>query len=80
MARKAKRMMRFGGPSLPEGSRTWYYDLTQPLDVLQGAPPDWAMVHVYPGTEVPADHVKDAASYVERGMAEWVDAPTDTTG
>lgn len=79
----AKKMLRFGGPGLPEGTRTWYYDLTQRLEAPKGSPPEYAMVHVYPGAEVPADEVKDAADYVRRGMASYAGASapkTETAG
>ena len=62
----------FGGPGLPPDTRTWFYDLTQELE---GEPLDYAITHAYPGDSYPADQVKDAESYVARGMARFVEDP-----
>jgi hypothetical protein len=62
----------FGGPGLPPDSRTWFYDLTQELE---GEPLDYGITHAYPGDSFPADQVKDAETYVARGMARFVEGP-----
>ncbi len=64
------RQIEFGGPALPAGTRTWFYDLTLELE---GEPLDYGITHAYPGDRFPAAQVKDAESYVARGMAAFVE-------
>ena len=54
---KRKAVLVFGGPGLPEGSRTWYET------------PAGAIVQAFPGDEVEADQVKDLEGYIAREQA-----------
>ena len=71
-ASNAGRRIRFGGPALPRGTRTWFYDMTQELETAPNAPADYAIVPALYGEEYDAAVVADAETYVERGMAEFV--------
>ncbi len=66
------QLIEFGGPALPEGTRTWFYDTTLELETQPGAPIEYAPMHAYPGDRFPAEQVKGAESYVARGMARFV--------
>ena len=68
------RKLRF---VIPEGTRTWFYDRTKmEEDRKDGRPPVARMTFAYPGDEYPEEQVHDAAAYVERGQAVWVEDET----
>jgi len=54
---KRKAVLVFGGPGLPDGSRTWYET------------PAGAVVQAYPGDKVEPDQVKDLEGYLTREQA-----------
>ena len=71
------QQLQFGGPNLQSGQHTWYYDLTQPTQVIvagdrRGLATDYAMVRADVGDVVDAEKVKDPEYYIGRGMAVWV--------
>lgn len=72
MSASTERRIRFGGPALPRGTRTWFYDLTQELETPPNAPAEYAIVPALYGEEYDAAVVADAETYVARGMAEFV--------
>ena len=54
------KKLKFGGPKLKEGQRTWYVN-----PKTKGG----GQIFVGPGEEVPFDEVADAQGYVDRGQA-----------
>jgi hypothetical protein len=58
------RMLKFGGPNLPEGTSTWY---DTPSPAKKG---EYVQVRAEPGLIVPADHVMKFAGADERGAAK----------
>ena len=62
------RKLRFGGPNLPDIAVTFYRHIN-PDGTFAG------QVNIGPGREIDGDRVMDAQSYVDRGMASWIDEP-----
>ena len=54
---KRKAVLVFGGPGLPDGSRTWYET------------PEGKIVQAFPGDEVDADQIKNVEGYLAREQA-----------
>lgn len=59
------RMLKFGGPALPEGTHTWYRTVPDK---------DGRVRHrdVHPGAVVNGEEIDNPEYYVATGRASWV--------
>lgn len=79
-----KAYLKFGGPNLPAGTHTWFFD--RELPTPEGGDYGYATTRAEPGDVVSVARIVDAEYYVNTGRAVECDAddgavlPVETEG